>query len=190
MRAIASRRTQYALLRSGVEASEDTRPADGRRPTQRLHTIGPLRLHHRVARSQRGLLAWARVRLGRLIAASVTTGWFDWVHGELWLLPDGIMRLALDLTQTHAHGFGRTVSQEPPTREFDDRQIHALVAAGPRNIWISADRIHRADLRSGLVTDRLKLSLKDGRSVKLLWRSSDGADGPLREALGSWGIDT
>ena len=28
----------------------------------------------------------------RLLAGTCTTGWLDWIHGELWLLPDGLLR--------------------------------------------------------------------------------------------------
>jgi hypothetical protein len=30
---------------------------------------------------------------GRLLSANCTTGWFDWSPGQLWLLPDGFLRL-------------------------------------------------------------------------------------------------
>jgi hypothetical protein len=124
---------------------------------------------------------------GRLICASATTGWTDWIHGELWLLPDGIMRLALDLRQTMQHGLERTVPDEPPTRVFDDQEIRSLVGAGRRNLWIAADRIARGSFHQGMMSDRLKLSLKDGGSVKLPWLHVDEADIPLREALVAWG---
>jgi hypothetical protein len=82
------------------------------------------------------------------------------------------------------------VPQHPPTRTFDDQQIRALVASGPRNVWISADGIAGASLSNGITTHRRKLSLKDGGSVKFLWLPADQADAALREALISWGIET
>ena len=41
----------------------------------------------------------------------------------------------------------------------------------------------------GMMSDRLKLSLKGGGSVKLLWLHDDAADVPLRNALVAWGVD-
>lgn len=63
-----------------------------------------------------------------------------WIHGELWLLPHGILRLALDSRQTRKHGVKRTVPDQPPTRAFDE-EICALIASGRRNVLIPADRI-------------------------------------------------
>ena len=34
-----------------------------------------------------------------LISASCTTSWFDWIHGELWLCPDGLLRRSVGLTR-------------------------------------------------------------------------------------------
>jgi hypothetical protein len=129
------------------------------------------------------------VRRGSLISASCTTGWLDWIGVELWLLPDGILRLALNLAKTKEHRIARTVSDEPRIRPFRDDEIRALVAQGSRNVWISADLIAAARLRVGIVSDRLRLTLVDGTTVKLLWLRADHADDPLRDALASWGVE-
>ena len=96
--------------------------------------------------------------------------------------------MALDLERTKRHGVNTTVPALRPTRTFDDQQISALVASNSRNVWVAADRIARASLRKGIKTDRLKLWLEDGSTVKFLWLGVDQADEPLRETLVSWGV--
>src|SRR3984893_9691580 len=41
-----------------------------------------------------------------LLTTSCTTGWADWVHGELWLCPDGLLRLSLGLATTITKSLG------------------------------------------------------------------------------------
>lgn len=63
-------------------------------------------------RRARGL----RVQHAHLLATSCTTGWLDWVHGELWLLPDSLVRVR--------GGFVDTVVNSiiPDEREHTDRK--------------------------------------------------------------------
>jgi hypothetical protein len=128
--------------------------------------------------------------VGNLISASATTGWTDWIHGELWLLPDGLLRVALSVEETRRHGARRTVPEELVSHSFESRDIAARLANGKRNVWIEADQIARASLRGGIKNDRLKLWLQDGTTVKLLWLSVDPASAHLRPALASWGVQT
>jgi hypothetical protein len=78
---------------------------------------------------------------GRLITASCTTGWLDWIHGELWLFPDGLLRASTGLGTTLTNGVVRTVSGESRSREFADGEIVAIVAMGKRNLWMQADQV-------------------------------------------------
>jgi hypothetical protein len=128
------------------------------------------------------------MRTGRLLTASCTTGWRDWVHGELWLLPDGLLRRRLDVAATRAHGRGPTVPVERPTCEFDDEAIGRIDHAHPTNAWIPSRTIGAADLRDGLTTSRMRLTLTGGASVKLLWLRADPAAAPLREAMVDWAV--
>jgi len=48
----------------------------------------------------------------------VTTGPTDWIHGDLWHLEQGFLRVPLGLGQTIAHLFGRTV--DPKKRAVDE----------------------------------------------------------------------
>ncbi|HEX7735923.1 MAG TPA: hypothetical protein VF458_13740 [Ktedonobacteraceae bacterium] len=50
------------------------------------------------------------VSVATLLTASATTGWFDWIHGELWLFPHGLLRIPLNLVITFLHGTGPTVN--------------------------------------------------------------------------------
>jgi hypothetical protein len=123
----------------------------------------------------------------RLLTASCTTGWLDWIHGELWLLPDGLLRVPLGLKTTVAHGAARTVSNEPEVDELDEMELEQRRHL-PKSLWIEASNIASADLRKGLITSRLVVRLRDGRTHKLLWLKADLAAVALRNALVTWGV--
>ncbi|MBA2284340.1 MAG: hypothetical protein H0W02_02550 [Ktedonobacteraceae bacterium] len=122
----------------------------------------------------------------RLLTASATTGWLDWIHGELWLFPTGLLRVPLDLTVTRQHGMGPTVSQDLPSwSRFDEKTFEALIAS-KRNRWIPRKQIKKAYLHHGILTDRLRLELVEQRTMKFLWFPWDGAWEPLQIALQEW----
>ena len=129
------------------------------------------------------------VPYGRIITASCTTGWLDWIHGELWLFPEGLLRVRTSLATTLAHQNLRTVSDEPQGRDFSYDEIKALVTT-KRNLWIEADRIERADVHVGVMTGRVNLRMRGGRKIKLLWLRSDHAERALSTALASWNVET
>lgn len=125
-------------------------------------------------------------QVARLLTASATTGWFDWIHGELWLLPTGLLRIPLGLLKTTLHSFGPTINvRQEQISEFDQQAFHSLIA-NPRNVWIPREQIRQAYLHHGILTDRLRLVLADGRSVKFLWLPKDGAFQPLQVILQQW----
>ena len=124
----------------------------------------------------------------RLLTASCTTGWGDWIHGELWLLPDALVRVRNNLLTTIAHQNRPTVPNEPVVHEFDEGELERLVRGHKTNLWIPADQIVAADLRKGVLSSRLSLALADGRRIKLLWLARDPAAAPLKDALESWGV--
>ena len=123
-----------------------------------------------------------------LISASCTTGWFDWIHGELWLCPDGILRHALGLGATLRHGMGRggirrTVGEPRPTRIFEAMDIIAILGSDQRNRWITWDEIQHATLKLGIIDHSLHVVLTNGRRGKFLWLQVDGGYEELEAAL-------
>ena len=124
----------------------------------------------------------------RLVSASCTTGWLDWIHGELWLLPDGLLRVRSSLGATIAHANQQTVPDDLREREFGAGEIEELQRKHQTNLWIPAHEIVAASMRNGPLTTRLSLTLAGGRRVKLLWLRVDPAAVPLKRALASWGI--
>jgi hypothetical protein len=107
-----------------------------------------------------------------LVTASCTTGWADWIHGELWVCPDGLLRRPLGLGQTIAHLAGPTVdTTQRPTRPAMELQSDS----GGRSRWISWASIEHATLKSGPMTDSLHLNLQGGQRAKFLWFAHDGA---------------
>jgi hypothetical protein len=130
-----------------------------------------------------------------LLTTSCTTGWADWVHGELWLTPNGLLRLSLGLPTTirKSLGIGFALAYDRAAREsapryFDQQEIDARVARKRRNIWVPWGQIREATLRRGFITSRLRMTLFDGRTVKFLWlpdhRTVDLLRDPLAARLG------
>jgi hypothetical protein len=124
--------------------------------------------------------------MARLLTASATTGWLDWIHGELWLFPTGLLRVPLGVIATLLHGLRPTVNQESPVwRNFDERTFEALLAS-KRNRWIPREQIKKAYLHRGLSADRLRLECVDQQTMKFLWLPVDSAWEPLQSTLHTW----
>lgn len=119
-----------------------------------------------------------------LISASCTTSWFDWVHGELWLCPDGLLRRSLGLWTTVRHFVGPTVDEDArPTRSFSRADIEAILEAGARNRWIPWSQVAFARLKQGPMDNSLHIDLVGGRAEKFLWLAVDGGEEPLEDAF-------
>lgn len=120
-----------------------------------------------------------------LISASCTTSWLDWIHGELWLCPDGLLRRSLGLMATLRHARGQTLDPaNRPTRTFTLTEIGQIVSAGRRNRWLPWSAISHATLKRGVIDHSIHLELGVGRREKLLWLKADGGYGLLKAALG------
>jgi len=122
-----------------------------------------------------------------LITTSCTTGWLDWVHGELWLCPDGLLRRSLGLQETVKHG---VASNRPkfdldnrPTRAFTSDEIQQALASGPTNRWITWPEIDRATLKIGIVDHSLHIELFNGDRPKFLWLRAHGGFDLLEKEL-------
>ena len=126
------------------------------------------------------------IKYASLLTASATTGWHDWLHGELWLFPDGLLRVRLGLLQTFLHGVGPTVdAQRMEVRNFDEQTFRALISQ-QSNLWIAREQIVQAYLHFGISEHRLLLHLVDGRKIKLLWLAMDNGISPLKDMLLYW----
>lgn len=125
-----------------------------------------------------------RVHTCVLVSATCTTSWFDWIHGELWLCPDGVLRRSLGLWTTIRHGSRQSVdSANRPTRAFRPDEIVDIVAADRRNRWITWGAVSHAILKRGVIDSSLHLELVDGRDAKFLWLRIDGAYDVLESRL-------
>ncbi|MFI7214065.1 hypothetical protein [Micromonospora maritima] len=119
----------------------------------------------------------------RLVTRSCTTGWADWVHGELWLLPHLLVRRRLSLRETRAHRNGRTVPHPLPGLPASSLDLDAVAAAHPSNKVLALDGVTEARLHRGILSDRLALTMRDGSRHKLLWLAVDPAYEVLGHAL-------
>ena len=127
---------------------------------------------------------------GRLLTRSCTTGWLDWIHGELWLLPDGLLRVRGSLSGTVAagtrmqSGAWATVDIEKlPAKSWDQSKIARALKRHRRNYWLPWTDIASARLHGGLTTDRLLITRQDGSRVRLLWLDDDPAEEVLASVL-------
>jgi hypothetical protein len=124
--------------------------------------------------------------VGMLLTSSATTGWMDWIHGDLWLFPHGLLRVPLGVWVTQQHGVGPTVDTMRRVQcFFDNRTLEGLLSSS-ENVWVARVAIQRAYLHRGLITDRLRLVVGDQRTVKFLWLPWDGAWQILQSTLAEW----
>ena len=123
-----------------------------------------------------------------LVSITSTTGWLDWVHGDLWLCPDGILRRSRGAKATienaGSDGMNQLISAtHRPSRTFTDDEIAAIAQAGKRNVWVTWDQVAKARLTSGPLSNALHLELRDGRNVSLRWLRQEGPTDFLRPRL-------
>jgi hypothetical protein len=119
-----------------------------------------------------------------LISASCTTSWFDWIHGELWLCPNGLLRRSVGLLATLRHLLGPTVNPDNrPSRTFTPAEIDEVVRGGRRNRWIPWSTVTRATLMAG-VANTVVLEVGQEHREKFLWLQADGGFDMLEQALG------
>jgi hypothetical protein len=103
----------------------------------------------------------------------------DWIHGELWLCPDGLLRRSLGLSATIRHAIFPTVRPgDWKTSSFSTEEIEGIVARGRTNHWVPWKTIASARLGHA----RLDLRLDNGRSLTLMWVPVDDVT-PLRVRL-------
>lgn len=123
-----------------------------------------------------------KVQHAQLLAASCTTGWLDWVHGELWLLPDSLVRVRGGFVDTVVDPFGIAVPPRTTTGVIGYDPV-AVLGGHRTNKVIPFDGIARARLHRGLSTSGLAVTMTDGTRHKLLWLSSEPARRVLADRL-------
>ena len=124
----------------------------------------------------------------QMLTSSCTTGWSDWLWGELWLLPEGLFRRstgARGLISAATLGMAGTVPAGS-VRPITEREIQDTLAGSGRNRWLPRDQINEAALGQGLMNGRLRVVLTDGISAKLLWLKDDTVHDVLRSTLEEW----
>jgi hypothetical protein len=121
---------------------------------------------------------------GVLVSRTCTTGYWS-MDGELWLFPDGLLRIPLGGLKTLAYVGNSYNPGHPLTRTFDTGDF-LRATTDPRNLWIPRTNIADAALSIGVVFGRLRVTLNDGRSLRLQWLSPYATYMLLHEALQEW----
>ncbi|MFF0217159.1 hypothetical protein [Streptomyces vinaceus] len=134
-------------------------------------------LEHAVQRASRLKLQYAQ-----LLAASCTTGWLDWVHGELWLLPDSLVRVRGGFVDTVVNSIAPGIPEHTATSVIAYDPV-AILGGHHTNKVIPFDGIAHARLHPGLTTAGLEMTMTDGTRHKLLWLSSEPARRVLADRL-------
>ena len=125
--------------------------------------------------------------IGTRLSTTATTWWANWFHGELWLFPDGILRVPIGwLKSVCCVGYFAELSN-PKTRTFDAEEFVRLIS-NPRNLWIPRRAIVRASLRyyELLFVYDLHVQMSDGRSLQILTLPKASIFSPIRAALREW----
>lgn len=122
----------------------------------------------------------------RLLSASSTTGWLDWIHGELLLLPDGLLRIRQNLAKTAAKGNAALVQGQAIELVADPDKL-AAATAHRRSTWVPATAIDAYDLTRGPMSGKLLLHLAGGGRQTFLFLVQDMDYQALEEALQAWG---
>jgi hypothetical protein len=113
-----------------------------------------------------------------LITRTCTTGWGDWVHGELWSWPSALARVRLPLGHTLGSSAGKPAGPHPTRLSPEE-----VRAGHRRNRYLPLDDVARAALHRGVMNDRLGVTMRDGSRHKLLWLRTDSAFEILQERL-------
>ncbi len=126
-----------------------------------------------------------------MISRSCTTGWLDWVWGDLWLTADSVLRISRGMAETRGaalqrkrRGGGSTVTPESAGGGgVSALELEQKVGADKKNRCIQLREIRAARLRRGAFNSRLSVELDDGTRLKLLWLKTDPAFDTLRSLL-------
>ena len=127
-------------------------------------------------------------RVCTLLSISSTTAWTDWVHGDLWLCPDGVLRRSRGWRATLANAEKGNVKESVdnsnrPRQTFTDDECRRIAGEDKRNWWVTWGQVSSAKLTSGPMSYGLHLVLTDGRKVSLRWLRQDGPIQPVKAAL-------
>lgn len=119
----------------------------------------------------------------QLISRSCTTGWADWIHGELWLSSTALVRRRLSLEASRANRYGPSVSAPLPVVPAEDLDHGRVLAEHRTNKVIAFGEVDSATLFRGRTAHGLKVVMTSGQRHKLLWLVRDPAFAILSEAL-------
>jgi hypothetical protein len=119
------------------------------------------------------ILSWK----GVLVSRSVTTGPSDWIHGDLWHLPTGLLRVPLGLAATARHLTFRTVDPSNRLRdEWGEDEIADLVSSDDSVLWLPFVGTRSAHLYNRRLTSYIVIGLGEpGNQIRLSCFRRDGA---------------
>ena len=122
------------------------------------------------------------------ISMTCTTSMTDWVHGDLWLCTDGLLRRSRGWRATMSNVDNRGAKQIVDAREvrptaFTTEERMQIAASDKRNWWISWDQIAEAKLGYGPISLGIRLTLTDGRRISFRWFQGEGGMDLLKAAM-------
>ena len=108
-----------------------------------------------------------------LLSGTTTTGWSDWAQGELWLLPDGLLRSTSGLLETASHTNGPVVGSVAKRGYFDTSKINEILEKHKTNVYINTSEVKSFKLKQGWATGKLSISLNNGQVKKFSFMRTD-----------------
>ncbi len=123
------------------------------------------------------------------ISMTCTTSMTDWVHGDLWLCSDGLLRRSRGWRATMSNVDNRGARQIVdareirPTQAFSTEERLQIAASDKRNWWIPWDQIAAAKLGYGPISLGIHVTLNDGRKISLRWFKSEGGMDRIKAAM-------
>jgi hypothetical protein len=126
------------------------------------------------------------VRTGQLLTRNATTGWRDWLQGALWLFPEGLLRVPIGPLKALLL-MGYIPVGAAHMREFSAGEFASMIA-NPHNLWIPANQIENMRLGHTVLADQLRVTLRNQRSIRLLWVPSRRIFKILGAQIREWGL--
>lgn len=127
--------------------------------------------------------AWYR------LSARCQLGWRD-RNSVLLVSSRGLLKRRVGLGAAYSAGLAAGLGVGGDSRGepvwLSDADCERIAAEHPKNVWVQRNAIARAWLRKGISVDRMRLELRGGKEVKLLFPGQEGRYPALKQILSEW----
>lgn len=123
------------------------------------------------------------------LSARCQLGWRD-INSVLLVSSRGLLKRRVGHRAAYAAGLPASLglgggSPGEPVW-LSDADCERVAAEHPKNVWVPREAVARAWLRKGIAVDRIRLQVRDGRQVKLLFPAQERRYPVLKQILSEW----